>query len=86
MKISVLTNASGQIVGAFFTPPNARQPVGRAGVDQIKIPEKHRVHEVSVPPELAGELLEGKVATALFDYHLELKGETATLKPHASKK
>lgn len=86
MKISIISDPSGKIVAASFSPANAPLPASHYAADQIKIPRGHRAHEVAVPPELASEFLSGDLARALSKCSLEIKGKKATLKPEGSKK
>jgi hypothetical protein len=86
MKISIISDPSGKIVAASFSPANATLPAGQHATDQIRTPRGHRVHEVSVPLELAGEFLSGNLAQALSNCTLEIKGKKAKLKPEGSKK
>jgi hypothetical protein len=86
MKISIISDPSGKIVAASFSPANAPLPASQYATDQIKIPRGHRLHEVSVTPEFAGEFLSGNLAQALSNCTIEMKGKKATLKPERSKK
>src|SRR6266478_4843960 len=86
MKISVISNSSGEIVGASFTPPKLARPVDPRGTDEIKVPEGHRVHHVNLPAELADEFLSGNFARAFSQYTLEVKGKKAILTRQVSKK
>ena len=86
MKISIISDPSGKIVAASFPLANAPLPAGQHATDEIRIPRGHRLHEVSVPPEIASEFLSGSLAQALSKCTLEIKGKKATLKLAGSKK
>jgi hypothetical protein len=86
MKISIISDPSGKIVAASFSPANTPLLASQYATDQIKMPRGHRVHEVGVPPELASEFLSGNLAQVLSKCTLEIKGKKAILKPQRSKK
>jgi hypothetical protein len=86
VKMSIVSNTSGKIVAASFTTYDPVQTVGRKVTDQIKIPDGHRMHHVTLPVELADEILSGNFAKAFSRYTLEVKGKKAVLKPQVSKK
>jgi hypothetical protein len=80
MKMSVVSDSSGKIVAASFTPPEMAQRLPSVA-DAIKIPEGHRVDELALPADLVSELLTGNFAQAFARYTVELKGTEATLRP-----
>ena len=86
MKISVISDRAGKIVGASFSPATGRSAAGPRVTDQIQIPDGHRVDQLALPPELAEEFLSGNFAQALSKCTLEIKGKSAKLKPTVSKK
>jgi len=86
VKISVISDRAGKIVGASFSPATGRSAAGPRVTDQIQIPDGHRVHQLALPPELAEEFLSGNFAQALSKCTLEIKGKSAKLKPAVSKK
>lgn len=79
MKISVISDRVGKIVGASFSPASGRSAAGPAVSDQIQIPDGHRVHQLTLPAEFAEEFLSGKFAHALSKCTLEIKGKNAKL-------
>jgi hypothetical protein len=87
VKISVISDSAGKIVAASYSIPNAMQPAGNKGAaDKVAVPAGHRVHEVTLPPDLANEVLSGNFARAMSHCTLEIKGKKATLTPKAPKK
>lgn len=86
MKISVIANSAGEIIGASFDLPGAAQLPGHAGADKINARDGQQVHEVTLPDELANEILSGNAGRALSNCKLEIKSGKATLITKPSKK
>jgi hypothetical protein len=77
MNISVVVNGQGEIAGAVIQSAG-RATIGPTSVDEFKLPTGHKIHEVSMPPELAIALLDGKFAETFRHYKLvEEKGKPA---------
>jgi hypothetical protein len=77
MKISVVVNPEGEIVGAAI-PSEPRTVAGPSSTDEFKLPEGHTRHELSMPPELAKDFLDGRFAETFPHYKLvEETGEIA---------
>lgn len=72
MRIFVVVNREGEIVGAAI-PSEPRPTAGPSGADEFKLPAGHTRHELSMPPELAKDFLDGRF-TETFQ-HYKLVGE-----------
>jgi hypothetical protein len=79
MNISVIVNAKGEIVGAAI-PSEPRPTVGPGGVDELKLPEDHTIHELSMPSELAKAFVDGKFTETFQHYKLIEEAGKVTLK------
>jgi hypothetical protein len=69
MKLSVVVNAKGEIVGASI-PSAAAAPAGARAVDEFRLPAGHKAHEVAMPPELEKAFLDGAFVQAFQYYRL----------------
>lgn len=79
MKLSVVVNTKGEIVGAAI-PSTPYPTVGPFCVDELKLPKGHKIHEVDMPPELAKDFLDGKFAETFHHYTLIEEAGRVTLK------
>jgi hypothetical protein len=58
--------------------PEPRTVAGPSSTDEFKLPEGHTRHELSMPPELAKDFLDGRFAETFPHYKLvEETGEIA---------
>jgi hypothetical protein len=77
MKISVVADSSGKILGFSHASP------GRASshrvVTALDEGDGHTVHEVELTPELAQRAHDDDFADAIFAHIVVKKGKTATL-------
>jgi hypothetical protein len=79
MKLSVVVNPGGEIVGAAI-PGGPHPAVGPYALDELKIPDGHKMHEVNAPPELAKAFLDGNFSDTFEHFKLAHEGGTAFLK------
>jgi hypothetical protein len=79
MKISVLVDPRGEIVGAAI-PSELRPAAGPSSTDEFKLPEGHTRHELSMPPELAKDFLDGRFAETFPHYKLVEEAGRVALK------
>lgn len=79
MKFSVIVNPEGDIVGAVI-PTSTVLTTGPFAVDQLNLPEGHKMHEVEASPELAKDFLDGNFSRALQHYKLEYSETEISLK------
>jgi len=79
MKISVVVNPGGEIVGAAI-PSEPRPAAGPSSTDEFKLPEGHTRHELSMPPELAKDFLDGRFAETFPHYKLVEEAGKVALK------
>jgi hypothetical protein len=70
MKMSVIVNPEGEIVGAMVSVATV-QNNGSYAVDRFNLPEGHQMQEVDAPPELARDFLDGNFSQAFQHYKLE---------------
>jgi hypothetical protein len=77
MKITLLTNLSGEIVGARYRAgaPGESSPIAT----QINTSPEQRVHEIDIPAELHSHVLEGTLVSEIFKYRVEGVGKRAKL-------
>jgi hypothetical protein len=82
MKLTILTDDSGKILGASYIPPSAVAPrasAGSVGTIRIKAARTQRLHEVDLPAELSSHVLEGTLAREIFKFRVHVQGKTAKL-------
>ena len=77
MKITLLTNLSGEIICAR---PRASTPRENSLMTtQIKPSSEQWVHEIDVPAELFQHILENTIDREIFNYRVEGVGQEAKL-------
>jgi hypothetical protein len=77
MKITLLTNLSGEIIGARY---RASIPYESSFIaTQIKPSPEQQVHEIDIPDELCQHILEGTLDREIFKYRVEGVGQKAKL-------
>jgi hypothetical protein len=77
MKITLLTNLSGKIIGARYYP-NELGENGQIKTQIVPTPEQ-QVHEIDIPAELSQHITEGTLAHEIFNYRVEGIGQAAIL-------
>jgi hypothetical protein len=83
MKITLLTNLTGAIVGARYRP-NTSHESGHIAT-QIKPSPDQRIHEIDIPAELSLHILEGTLDLEIFKYKVEGVGQRAKLVKESAK-
>lgn len=83
MKITLLTNSSGEIICASYRASTAYESSHLA--TQIKPSPEQQVHEIDVPAEFSQHILEGTLDTEIFNYSVEGVGERAKLVRRSAK-
>jgi hypothetical protein len=89
MKITVLIDDSGKVLGASYIPPStiARPASANSSAAiRIKAARAQRLHEVDLPAELSSHVLEGTLPKEIFKFHVEVQGKTAKLVKSAGAK
>lgn len=83
MKITLLTDSSGKIIGAKYRPggPNERGDIAT----QMNPSPDQRVHEIDIPAELTTHVLEGTLVNEIFKYKVQGAGKRAKLVKHSAK-
>jgi hypothetical protein len=77
MKITLLTNLSGEIIGAKY---RAITPHETSHITtQITPSPEQAVHEIDIPAELSQHILEGTLDSEIFNYRVEGDGQNAKL-------
>jgi hypothetical protein len=77
MKITLLTNLSGEIIYATYRASIPAQTTFTA--TQIKPSPEQEVHEIDIPAELSQHVLEGTIDSEIFNYRIERAGQGAKL-------
>jgi hypothetical protein len=77
MKITLLTNLSGEILGAGHR--TGVPDVNSLITTQIKPSPEQEVHEIDIPAELSQHILEGTIDREIFNYRVEKVGREAKL-------
>ncbi len=77
MKITLLTNSSGEILCARY---RANTPHQSSHITtQIEPSPDQELHEIDIPVELSHHILEGTLDSEIFNYRVEGVGEKAKL-------
>jgi len=77
MKITLLTDLSGNIICAKYRPGNTD---GRSNImTQMNPSSEQRVHEIDISVELSTVALEGTLDREIFKYKVEGAGNRAKL-------
>jgi hypothetical protein len=83
MKITLLTNLSGEIIGASH---RANVPLaGTTILTQIRPSAEQEVHEIDIPAELSQHILDGTIDREIFNYRVERAGQEAKLVKRSAK-
>jgi hypothetical protein len=77
MKITLLTNLSGNIICARHGASTPHESSHIA--TQIKPSPEQQVHEIDIPAELCQHILEGTLDREIFKYRVEGVGQRAKL-------
>jgi|GEM_PF-3760249 len=77
MKITLLTNLTGTIIGARYRAGTSHE--SSHITTQIKPSPEQRVHEIDIPAELCQHVLEGTLDQEIFNYKVEGVGQRAKL-------
>jgi hypothetical protein len=77
MKITLLTNLSGEIICATYRASIPAQTTFIA--TQIKPSPEQQVYEIDIPAELSQYILEGTIDREIFNYKVERVGQEAKL-------
>lgn len=77
MKISVLADGSGKIIG--FSRGTSGQAASARVATALVADEGQRLHSVELSPELLQHVGEDSFADQLFQHLVAVKGKTATL-------
>jgi hypothetical protein len=77
MKITLLTNLSGEIICAKYrvSTPHKTSDI----TSQITPSPEQELHEIDIPAELYPHILEGTLDSEIFNYRVEGAGEQARL-------
>ena len=82
MKINVLTDKSGKILGAQYNATSPTIPLPPSSVyvtTRIKPSENQFLYELDIPNELYSHILENTLETELFKYKVEHHEKDAKL-------
>jgi hypothetical protein len=83
MKITLLTNMSGEIIGASHRV--SVPPVNSNILTQIRPSAEQEVHEIDIPAELSQHMLDGTIDREIFNYKVERVGQEAKLVKRSAK-
>jgi hypothetical protein len=80
MKLSVVVNPKGEIVAASIPIRDPASAGNLHAMDQLRLPEGHKAHELNMPSDLANAFLDGRFSEAFEHYKLVHEGGEAILK------